>query len=107
MIDWSRINELRDEAGDDAYEELRDIFLSEVEEALARLGYDRGPTALAAELHFLKGCAVNIGLADFAALCRKGEITAGTGTIATREIDELRQCFDASRTALIGQAKAA
>ena len=34
MIDWSRVNELRDEVGAEDFEEVVELFLEEVEEVI-------------------------------------------------------------------------
>ena len=42
MIDWARVRELKDEVGADAFDEVVELFLEEVEEVIVRLqGGDR------------------------------------------------------------------
>ena len=38
MIDWTKVAELRDEVGAQGFDEVIDLFLDEVEEALVLLG---------------------------------------------------------------------
>lgn len=71
MIDWSRVEELRREIGDDGLAEVVELFLDEVEEAVMRLAGNGAPTA--DDMHFLKGSAWNLGFTDFGALCHDGE----------------------------------
>ncbi|MEM9970280.1 MAG: Hpt domain-containing protein [Pseudomonadota bacterium] len=72
MIDWDRIAELRDEVGEDDFAEVLEMFFAEVDETLAGL---RGANdaALKNGLHFLKGAALNIGMAEVSGLCLAGE----------------------------------
>lgn len=75
MIDWTRIEELRSEIGDTEFDEVVDVFLEEVEEALEGLNETARDRAVTA--HFLKGAGLNLGLIEFAALCRAAETDAG------------------------------
>lgn len=75
MIDWDRVQALRDEVGADDFAEVVDLFLEEVDEALGGLTAKLAPAALSAALHFLKGSALNLGFAEFARLCQDGEKT--------------------------------
>lgn len=79
MIDWSRVSELHEEVGDDALGEVLELFASEVVEGLERLEHASDPTAVAAEFHFLKGAALNLGLDTVAQHCATGEGRARDG----------------------------
>lgn len=79
MIDWGRVKELRDEIGADDFDEVVALFLEEADEVIARIAPSAGAKALEADLHFLKGAALNLGFADFAALCQDGERRAAAG----------------------------
>lgn len=71
MIDWTKVEELRDELGPQGMEEVVDLFLDEVEGALRLLGRpDRRPGP---DLHFIKGCAANLGFTELARLCAEQE----------------------------------
>ena len=86
MIDWDRVMALRDEVGAEDFAEVVDLFLEEVDEALGRLSAKLTPAALSAEMHFLKGSALNLGFAEFARLCQQGEkIPAKADLAAIRE----------------------
>lgn len=80
MIDWERVAELRHEMGPDGFREVIDIFLEEVSVTLDDLADLPDGPARAGKLHFLKGCALNLGFAELAALCREAE--AGTASAA-------------------------
>lgn len=78
MIDWKRVNELRFEIGDEGFSEVVELFLDEVEGTVIGLA-SADATHLEADLHFLKGCAWNLGFADFGGLCQDGERKAAAG----------------------------
>ncbi|RKS52684.1 Hpt domain-containing protein [Paracoccus pantotrophus] len=78
MLDWNRINELRGEVGDDEFQLILELFLDEVEGVIMRLSR-RDVLQLETDLHFLKGCAWNLGFVDFGNLCDAGERKAAGG----------------------------
>ena len=96
MIDWQRITEIRDEVGAENFQEVSDLFLFEVEEELKRLRDITYPTALAAQLHFLKGSALNLGFIAFADICQAGESTAQDASRSV-DIDDLLTCYNLSK----------
>lgn len=98
MIDWGRVKELRDEIGADDFDEVVALFLEEADEVIARISPAAGAKALEADLHFLKGAALNLGFADFAALCQDGERRAAAGDTNV-DIDPVRGCYQGSKIA--------
>ncbi len=92
MINWDRVKELRREIGTEAFEEVIELFLDEVETGLAELRDDMSAVERAALLHFLKGSALNLGFAVFAELCE----TAEWGRQYLRAA-EITDCYDRSR----------
>lgn len=75
MIDWSRLEELTAEIGADAIGEVIGLFLDEADGVVKGL---RGappiiPAQAGADLHFLKGAALNLGFIDLAQMCDAGE----------------------------------
>lgn len=106
MINWDRVNELRDEVGPDDFGEVVEIFLEEVEEVIYRLGLTPIPANYETDLHFLKGSAVNLGFDDFGALCGAGEILARTHAEDV-DIAAVLTCFAESRSIFLeGESKA-
>ncbi|MEO8529923.1 MAG: Hpt domain-containing protein [Deltaproteobacteria bacterium] len=101
-ISWARVDELKSEVGADDFAELCEVFLSEVEDGLARLDFVAGMAALERDLHFLKGSALNIGLAEFAALCGAGETAAHANRLTPDDLGAIAKCYQASRAELIG-----
>jgi hypothetical protein len=73
LVDELRLRALREEVGDDGYEEVLALFLAEGDDVVDRLSRHADGSVPADELHFLKGIALNLGLDDLAALCRRGE----------------------------------
>ena len=98
MIDWDRVRELRSEIGPDDFDEVVSLFIEEADGAIARLSPDGGATALAADLHFLKGAALNLGFASLSALCQSGERRAGAGDL-TVDLEAVRIDYAACRAA--------
>ncbi|MEI6096890.1 MAG: Hpt domain-containing protein [Alphaproteobacteria bacterium] len=80
MIDWERVKELRGEIGCDDFVEVVEMFLTEADEAVSRLIDSRTAKAIEADLHFLKGAALNLGFVALSALCQDGERRAATGS---------------------------
>lgn len=72
MIDWSRVDELRNDLGAEDFEEITALFLEEVEERLDSLSAGTS-TNLSDDFHFLKGSAANLGFETLREVCQKGE----------------------------------
>ncbi|WP_138466296.1 Hpt domain-containing protein [Poseidonocella sp. HB161398] len=102
MLDWARIEELRDEVGAEDFAEVVELFLEEAGETLGRLG---PATAGVAELHFLKGAALNLGFAEFAQLCREAELAARQGS--PPDLAALEDSFARTRALFLGRLAAA
>lgn len=98
-IDWERVTELRDEIGADGFGEVVALFLEEADEAIARITPAAGARALEADLHFLKGAALNLGFQDFAALCQEGERRAADGDVRI-DLAAVRTSYQAAKAAL-------
>lgn len=99
LIDWRRVAELREEIGADGFEDVVALFLEEVDEAVGRLTGPRAPAELEADLHFLKGSALNLGFAGFASLCAQGEAQAAGPEAGSVDLDALRNTYARSRAA--------
>ncbi|MCM2561956.1 Hpt domain-containing protein [Lutimaribacter sp. EGI FJ00015] len=105
MIDWTRVNCLRDEVGADCFCEIVDLFLEEVDEGIDRLRNGVAPNALGPELHFLKGCALNLGFSEFSQLCQTGEVRCKAGEQDKVDMTGLFQCYDASRASFLSSVQ--
>ena len=87
MIDWERVGELYEQVGKEALPEVLSLFEQEVAEGLERLKAARAPNVIAAEFHFLKGAALNLGMNDMARCYGEGETRALRGEDVTGERD--------------------
>ncbi len=99
MIDWARVDELREEIGAEDFDEVVALFLEEADEVAARLAAGPDPARLEAELHFLKGSALNLGLATLAQLCQDGEKAAANGQAAAVDPGAVVAAYRAARDA--------
>ena len=96
MIDWTRYEALRDDIGADCLDEVVALFLEEVEEGVSRLrAHPTGPD-LGASLHFLKGCALNLGFREFSTLCQQGETLCAQDRMDDVDLSHILSCYDAS-----------
>ncbi len=102
MIDWSRIHELRDEIGADDFQEVVDLFMSEVEDSLTDLrAASTDSSRLQEQLHFLKGSALNLGFKEMSQLCQAGELAAASGHPETVSVTRVQEVFEDSRAAFL------
>ena len=100
MIDWTHVAELRSDMGE-SFDEVVAVFLDEVEEGIARLDSGSDGEVLAADLHFLKGAALNLGFRQFAGLCASSENQASSGHADEVDLDAVRASYAASRVAFL------
>lgn len=96
MIDWDRVRELRAEIGAEDFTEVAAMFLDEADETVARLSPGATAKTLEADLHFLKGAALNLGFSILSALCQDGERRAAAGDTGI-DLDAVRAAYHASR----------
>ena len=97
MIDWDRVASLRAEIGAEDFDDVASMFLDEAEEVIERLRTRSNMEGLEAEVHFLRGSALNLGFADLATMLQEKERRlAGGGRIDTARIVV---CYNASRAA--------
>ncbi len=106
MIDWERVKELRSEIGPDDFAEVATMFLDEADEAVARLSPDASAKAMEADLHFLKGAALNLGFDALSALCQDGERRAAAGDTAI-DLQAVRLVYFGSKAAFEGRKEQA
>ncbi|MBV1896478.1 MAG: Hpt domain-containing protein [Rhodobacteraceae bacterium] len=103
MIQWSRVNVLRDEVGAEDFEEVVDLFLEEVEEAIQGLSADSSATQMEQHLHFLKGSALNLGFQAFSDLCQDGERRSAKGETGTIDLAAIVDGFEQSKALFVSQ----
>jgi len=100
MIDWTQVDGLRADMGD-SFDEVVEVFLQEVSDGMRGLDSAEDSQALAAQLHFLKGAALNLGFSAFAALCATAEADAAAGHPDRVDLDAVRLCYAESREAFL------
>jgi len=101
MIDWERVQELKEEIGEDDFAEVAEMFMSEVEEVIARLQLVPDPATYEADLHFLKSSALNLGFSSLAGLCEDGERQSAAGDAEIVELAPIFACYEASKAAFL------
>jgi HPt (histidine-containing phosphotransfer) domain-containing protein len=101
MIDWKRVEELQREIGADGFAEVAQMFLDEADQAARALAAGPAPDEVEAQLHFLKGSALNLGLSDLAAICQDGERKAAAGYGALVDLAQVTRVYQASRAHLL------
>ncbi|NIY79389.1 Hpt domain-containing protein [Celeribacter sp. HF31] len=106
MIDWNRVEELRDEVGAEDFLEVVELFLEEVDEAIARMQTQPDETRLEQDLHFLKGSSLNLGFAAFSTLCYEGETAARQGHTDTIDLPKIFNSYAASRAEFLSRSAA-
>jgi histidine phosphotransfer protein HptB len=101
MIDWTRVDDLKSEIGDDDFLEVVEMFLEETDQVAAHLDGPPDFGGVESLLHFLKGSALNLGLSDLAALCQAGEKRAASGTASEVELHLVTASYKASKALLL------
>ncbi|MEP1767277.1 MAG: Hpt domain-containing protein [Sulfitobacter sp.] len=101
MIDWNRIKILRDEIGEEDFPDVVEIFIEEVTEMIQNLRQTPKLETLGADLHALKGSALNLGFETFAQLCQVGETAAANGLPDTIDLPPILECYDASKAVFL------
>ncbi len=99
MVDWGRVTSLRAEIGVTDFAEVLEMFLAESDEVILRLRAGKTGISYEAELHALKGAALNLGLTELAGFCSNGERVARQGGVV--DVAAVIACYGASRRALL------
>ena len=101
MIDWLQIKALRDDVGAEDFEEVVEIFIEEVAEIVERLRSNPQLDTLGADLHAVKGSALNLGFTHFADLCQTGETLASEGRAEEIVLQPILGSFETRREAFL------
>lgn len=87
MIEWQRLSELREDVGDEEFEDVVSLFLEEIRQTLPDLA-QADLEARVSLLHSIKGSARNIGLTSFARVCDAEERNIlETGRVSLSDAD--------------------
>ena len=103
MIEWHRVRELREEVGEEDFREVAELFLEEVDEVVERLKTNPIKDKFESDFHFLKGSALNLGFAAFAAVCADEERRAAKGEHDAINVQASLECYAASRAQFLVQ----
>lgn len=95
MIDWTRINELKEELGEEDFAEVFTIFLDEVQDSVDSLTATPSGAELESILHSVKGNALTVGFSKLADLASVGEVLAGQGKSV--DLDEITNAHSQSK----------
>jgi histidine phosphotransfer protein HptB len=101
MIDWDRVQELKDEIGEEDFAEVAEMFMAEVEEVIERLKVAPDPAKYEDDLHFLKSSSLNLGFSRLATLCQAGERYAANGNSGSVDLAPIFNAYDTSKTAFL------
>lgn len=91
MINWNRVNELKEDLGEEDFDEIVGFFLEEVEEKLTSMANGES-TDLSEDAHFLKGSSANLGFTDMQSLCETAEKNPDPALVG-----QIKSCFEASK----------
>lgn len=96
MIDWARVEELRNDLGADGFDEVIELFLEEMEDRLQMM---QQPNAICTpdDLHFLKGCSANVGFSRLLAICTEHE------SRQVASVDEVNECYEQSKVEFLAR----
>lgn len=100
MVDWNRVESLRDEIGEEDFLAILSVFLEKTDSVMATINTKMPAAEMVRTLHFLKGSAVNIGLASFAKACQQAErevVRSG----AASSLEALRKIYYDTRAELL------
>ena len=103
MIDWTRVNELKEEVGPEDFEEVVELFLEEVDETMATIESGISADSAEEQMHFLKGSAMNLGFANLGALCSAGEVAAKGGAPDQIDVPAILDCYANSKAEFIAK----
>lgn len=101
MIDWDRVSALRQEIGPEDFDEVIEIFLTEVDEEIDALSQTSPASGLEERLHYLKGSALNLGFRDFSDLCQSGESALSRDPGARVDVAAIQASYHASRAVFL------
>lgn len=101
MIDWDRVAALREEVGEEDFDEVVELFLQEVDEEIETLAAQSPQDGLSEKLHFLKGSALSLGFREFSGLCQNGEAALAKDPTAHVDVAELHSSYQSSRSSFL------
>ena len=85
MIDWIRVNALKEDVGSEDFDDIIALFLEEVDDTLG------------ADLHFVKGSAAGLGFTEFVDHCQIGEALCKEGKVDQVDLSAIIRTYAASK----------
>lgn len=101
MIDWTRVEQLRSEVGEEDFREVAEMFLEEADEVVEALGKGLDEPALESQFHSLKGSALNLGFQTLASTCALQEQHAAAGEFDKIELQSAVDAYLTSKDAFM------
>ncbi len=104
MIDWVQVRQLQADVGAEDMDEVVELFLDEVDEAMENLEAEYDAMVFndrSAAFHFLKGCASNLGFKTFADQCSQGEEVTKAGSEPDFKVADLVQLYASSKASFL------
>ncbi|WP_069298564.1 Hpt domain-containing protein [Neptunicoccus sediminis] len=108
MINWAQVRQLEQDVGPEDIGAVIALFLAEVEEAIKDLQAmpPDDTEKIGAMLHFLKGCASNVGFEAFAENCAQGELKAQNGQISDVSTAAVAKIYEGSKQLFLAEFSA-
>jgi len=103
VIDWGRVEQLREEVGPEAFAEIAAMFLAEADGAVGALAPGAPAAKMAADLHAIKGSALNLGFAELADLCARGEAASNAGQPERADLAAIRRAYSAAKATFVAR----
>ncbi len=97
MIEWSRIDELRNMVGDRRFGDITRLFFHEIETELAGLRNGMVDGTLRQHLHSLKGGAASLGFQELSKRCEAAELAASQNQLEDADLKVITQTYQKSR----------
>ncbi len=94
MINWTRVEGLKQGFCDKGFDDVVEVSLEEVEAVIDRLKANPCVEDLEADMHFLKGCALNLGFEQLEKVCVDGKKRAATGNLEVSVIHPILMTYD-------------
>ena len=88
-VDWVRLNELRNDIGEEDFADVALLFVAELQETLSGLTAE---TAVAGDFHFLRGSAANLGFNALVEACSQAEAACKAANLPN--VDAVKRAFD-------------
>ncbi len=100
QIDWARLHQLQEDVGTEDIRGIITLFEQELKQVIAQLPLEAEPAQMANNLHYLKGCALNLGFNDLARLCQQSFDHLNTDPAPPITLAPILECYESATQAL-------